>query len=56
MACPTSETKVSLFLYEMEFFGLNFYRKYVPENSEPDEPIKPIPVTVKVRYIDRIVE
>ena len=40
----------------MDFFGLNFYRNYVPENLEPDEPIKPIPVTVKVRYIDRIVE
>ena len=34
----------------MDFFGLNFHRKYVPENSEPDEPIKPIPVTVKVIY------
>ena len=34
----------------MDFFGLNFYRKYVPEDSEPDEPIKPIPVTVNVKY------
>ena len=35
---------------ELELYGLNFNKKYVPENIEPDEPFEPVPVWVKVIY------
>ena len=35
---------------ELELYGLNFNKKYVPENIEPDEPFEPVPVRVKVIY------
>ncbi len=35
---------------ELEFFDLNFNKKYVPENLEPDEPFEPVPVRIKVIY------
>ena len=47
---PTSETKESFLVGELELYGLNFNKKYVPENIEPDEPFEPVPVRVKVIY------
>ena len=35
---------------ELELNNLNFNKKYVPENLEPDEPFEPVPVRVKVIY------
>jgi hypothetical protein len=36
---------------ELELNNLNFNKKYVPENSDPDEPFEPVPVRVKVIYV-----
>ena len=47
---PTSETKGSFLVGELELNNLNFNKKYVPENLEPDEPFEPVPVRVKVIY------
>ena len=47
---PTSETKESFLVGELELNNLNFNKKYVPENSDPDEPFEPVPVRVKVIY------
>lgn len=47
---PTSETKGSFLVGELELNNLNFNKKYVPENSDPDKPFEPVPVRVKVIY------
>ena len=47
---PTSNTEVSFLIGELEFDNLKFNRKYVPEDTDPDEPFEPVPVRVKVIY------
>ena len=36
----------------MEFYDLEFNRKYVPEDADPDKPFETIPVRVKVIYAE----
>lgn len=47
---PTLETELSFSIGELEFYNLNFKKKYAPENSEPDEPFESLPVQVQVIY------
>ncbi len=49
---PTRNTKVCFGIGGMEFYDLEFNRKYVPEDADPDKPFETIPVRVKVIYAE----
>lgn len=49
---PTSETKGSFLVGELELYGLNFNKKYIPDDLCTDKPSEPLPVQVKVIYAE----